>query len=134
MHLDQAVVVRRGAVDDDEDEVVVVVDLRALAEVLGVLDRERVELEDVAEDLEVARVGLVEVEPEEAAVGEQLLDRLAAELDLAAALARGRRGRPTTRLDPPSASLRLGRPPPRDRTTHNGHDKRRTCATQGALA
>ena len=53
MHLDQPVVVGDGAVDDEEDEVVVVVDLRALAEVLRVLDRQRVELEDVAEDLEV---------------------------------------------------------------------------------
>ena len=65
MHLDEAVLVGDGAVDDEEDVVAVVVDLRALAEVLGVLDRERVELEDVAEDLEVLRVGLVEIEPEE---------------------------------------------------------------------
>ena len=86
MHLDQPVVVGGGAVDDDEDEVVVVVDLRPLAEVLRVLDRQRVEPEDVAEDLEVARLRLVEVEPEEAAAREQLLDRLAAELNLAAAL------------------------------------------------
>ena len=55
MHLDEPVVVGRGAVDDEEDEVVVVVDLGALPEVLGVLDRERMELEDVAEDLEVAQ-------------------------------------------------------------------------------
>ena len=39
---------------------------------LGVLDRERMELEDVAEDLEVVGVRLVEVEPEELAAGEQL--------------------------------------------------------------
>ena len=50
MHLDEPVLVGRGAVDDEEHVVVVVVDLRPLAEVLGVLDRERVELEDVAQD------------------------------------------------------------------------------------
>ena len=65
VHLDQPVLVGDGAVDHEEDEVVVLVDLRALAEVLGVLDGERVELEDVAEDLEVVAVGPVEVEPEE---------------------------------------------------------------------
>ena len=48
MHLDQAVVVRVGAVDDEEDEVVVLVELGALPEVLGVLDRQRMEAEDVA--------------------------------------------------------------------------------------
>ncbi len=53
---------------------------------LGVLDRERMELEDVAQDLEVAGLGPVEVEPEELPAREQLLDALAAELDLAAAL------------------------------------------------
>jgi hypothetical protein len=66
--------------------VVVLVDLGALAEVLGVLDRERVELEDVAEDREVRVVGLVEVEPEEPAVGEQSLHGLAAERDAVASL------------------------------------------------
>ena len=83
--LDEPVVVRDGAVDDEEDEVVVVVDLRPLAELLGVLDRERVELEDVAQDLEVAGLRFVEVEPEELAAREQPLDRLAAELHPAAA-------------------------------------------------
>ena len=57
VHLDESVVVGDGAVDDDEDEVVVVVELRALAELLGVLDRERVELEDVAQDRVVVLVG-----------------------------------------------------------------------------
>ena len=86
VHLDEPVVVRDGAVDDEEDEVVVVVDLGPLAELLGVLDRERVELEDVAEDLEVLVVRAVEVEPEEPLAGKQLLDGLPAELHLAAAL------------------------------------------------
>jgi hypothetical protein len=53
VHLDEPVGIGRGAVDDDEDEVVVLVQLGALAEVLRVLDRKRVELEDVRQDLEV---------------------------------------------------------------------------------
>ena len=53
VHLDETVVVGNCAVDDEEDVVVVVVDLGALSELLGVLDGERVELEDVAEDLVV---------------------------------------------------------------------------------
>ena len=57
MHLDQPVVVGRGAVDDDEDEVVVFVELGALVEVLRVLDGERMELEDVAEDSKSASSG-----------------------------------------------------------------------------
>ena len=55
MHLDEPVLLRRGAIDDEEDKVVVVVDLRALAEVLRVLDRERMKSEGVAEDVEVGR-------------------------------------------------------------------------------
>jgi hypothetical protein len=43
--------------------VVVVLDLRPLVEMLRVLDRERVEPEDLAQDFEVVRVRLVEVEP-----------------------------------------------------------------------
>ena len=53
VHLDQPVVVRRRAVHDEEDEVVVVIELGPLAELLRVLDRERMEPEDVAQDLEV---------------------------------------------------------------------------------
>jgi hypothetical protein len=41
-----------------------------------------VELEDVAEDLVVLRVGLVDVEPEEGVAGEQFLHVLAVEMDL----------------------------------------------------
>jgi hypothetical protein len=47
---------------------------------------ERVEAEDVAKDLEVLRDGLIEVEPEEAATREQLLDGVATEMNLAAVL------------------------------------------------
>ena len=82
MHLDETVLVRRGAVDDEEDEVVVLVELGPLAEVLRVLDRERMELEDVSQDLEVVGLGLIKVEPEEAAGREQFLDRLAAKMRL----------------------------------------------------
>ena len=84
MHLDEPVLVRRGAVDDDEGEVVVGLDLRPLPEALRVLDGERVEVEDVPEDLEVLRHRLLEVEPEEVAVGEQAFHRLAVEVNLAA--------------------------------------------------
>src|SRR6266496_3075732 len=85
VHLDQAVLIGRGAVDDEEDEIVVILDLRPLLEVLRVLDRERVEPEDLAQDLEVIRVRLVEVEPEEAPARQQLRDRLTAEMHLATA-------------------------------------------------
>ena len=103
MHLDEPVGVGCRAVDDDEHEVVVLVELGALPEVLRVLDGERMEAEDVRQDLEVGRVRLVEVEPEELVLAEQLLDRLPAEVDLARAAvaddATGhRRGRP---LHPP---------------------------------
>ena len=82
MHLHEAVVVGVGAVDDEEDVVAVLVELRALAEVLRVLERERVEAEDVAQDREVLRAGLLEVEPEERAGGVQLLDLGPVEVDL----------------------------------------------------
>lgn len=52
---------------------------------LGVLDRERMELEDVTEDLEVVAVGLVEIKPEKTPAREQPLDPLVAEVDFAAA-------------------------------------------------
>ena len=85
VHLDEPVGVRDGAVDDDEDEVVVVVELGTLAELLGVLDRERVELEDLAQDREVVLIGPVDIDPEERAPGEQPLDVLATEAHLLAA-------------------------------------------------
>jgi hypothetical protein len=72
-----------------------------LLELLGVLDRERVKPESLAQDLEVVLGGLIEVEPEEAAVCEQLLDRPTTEGHLAAALVVGdvtdRRSRPIER-------------------------------------
>jgi hypothetical protein len=83
VHLDQTVLVRDGAVDDQEDVVVVVVELRALPEVLRVLDRERMELEHVAQDREVFLGRPVEVDPEERAAGEQALGAFAGEVDLA---------------------------------------------------
>ena len=76
MDLDEAVVVAliRRSEDDQEDVTVVVVDLGPLAELPGVLERERVEAELLAQDLEVARHGLLDVEPEERVVVEQLAD------------------------------------------------------------
>jgi hypothetical protein len=74
MHLDQPVVVGAGAVDDDEDEVVIAVDFRSLVELLRVFERERVELEDLAQDVEVVCSRMSEVEPEEAAACKQALE------------------------------------------------------------
>ena len=67
MHLDQPVVVGAGAVDDDEDEVVIAVDFRSLVELLGIFEREGMELEDLAQDVEVVCSRVAKVEPEEAA-------------------------------------------------------------------
>jgi hypothetical protein len=50
VHLDQLILVGHGAIDDQEDEVVVFLELRPLAEVLRVLEGERMELEDIAQD------------------------------------------------------------------------------------
>jgi hypothetical protein len=82
VNLDEAVVVGDGPVDDDEDEVVVLVELCSLLELFGVLDGERVELEDLAEDRVVILVWLIEVEPEEPFAGEEFLDVLAVEVQL----------------------------------------------------
>ena len=65
MHLDEPVLTGSGPVDDDEDEVVVAVDFGSLIELFRVLDGERVELEDVAEDREVAFSRVVKIKPEE---------------------------------------------------------------------
>jgi hypothetical protein len=77
VHLDQAVIVRRPPVDDEEDVIIVGLELCALAEILRVLDRQWMELERLPEDLEVRIVGLLEVEPEELAGTQVLLDRRA---------------------------------------------------------
>ena len=68
VHLDEPVLVlvARGAEHDEEDVAVVVVDLRPLAEPPRVLERQRVEAELLAQDLEVGRLRRVDVEPEEA--------------------------------------------------------------------
>jgi hypothetical protein len=96
--LDQTVLVRRGPVDHEEDVVAVLVELGPLPELLGVLDRERMELEDVPQDLEVVRVGLVEVEPEETTLREELLDRLATEMRQRGVLADDHMARAVGRL------------------------------------
>ena len=86
VHFDQPVPVGRGTIGDDEDEIVVVVDLCPLVEVLGVLDRQRMELEDVAQDLEISGLRPVKVKPEELSGREEALDRFPAEVDLALAV------------------------------------------------
>ena len=80
--LDEVVGVRRGTVDDEEDEVVVLVGLRSLAEVDGVLDRERMEAEDLADELQLLRVDAVEIEPEELLVVPQLDEPIPLDRDL----------------------------------------------------
>ena len=101
MHLDEPVDVgrRRRPVDDEEDEVVVLLELRALAELLRVLERERVEVENVAQHREVVRLGALEVEPEELAAREPRFDRRSVDPRVRRALAvekRGRHGSPVT--------------------------------------
>ena len=83
VHLDQPVLIGDGAVDDQEDEVVVVVELRTLAEVLRILQGERMELEDIAQYGEVLLPRPGQVYPEEAAAREQTLEIVAAEIQLA---------------------------------------------------
>jgi hypothetical protein len=101
VHLDEAIGVgrRRGPVDDEEDIVVVLLELRALAELLRVLEGERVEAEDLAEKREVVRPDVLQVEPEELAAREARLDGRAVGLRVllgAAVEERGRHGSPVT--------------------------------------
>lgn len=71
MHLPQQVdVVGRllaGAVEDEEPVVAVVVELRSLAEVGGVLERERMKLEDLTELIDLRGARVRQVGPEEPA-------------------------------------------------------------------
>lgn len=57
VHFDQLAVVGADAVDDEVKELVVLVELGALTEPLGILYRQRMEVEDVAQDRHVVRVG-----------------------------------------------------------------------------
>ena len=82
MDLDEVVLVRRGAVDDEEDEVVVLVGLRSLAEVDGVLDRKRMEAEDLADEPQLLRLDAVEIEPEKLLVVPQLHKPISLDRDL----------------------------------------------------
>src|SRR5947208_10687555 len=86
MHLDEPVVVRCSAIHDHKDEVVVLVELGPLVELFRVLDRKRMKLEHITEDLKVPLARLIEVEPKKVAAREQPLDRVTTEVDLAAAL------------------------------------------------
>jgi hypothetical protein len=65
VHLGQRLAQATGAVDDDRDEVVVVLDLRTLVELLDVLHRERVDLEDLVQQGEHVVVGALQVQPEQ---------------------------------------------------------------------
>ena len=74
VHFDEPVGVGvvRGAEHRQEDVVAVVVELRALAESPRVLERQRMEPELLAENLEVGVVGVEHVEPEELPTVEQV--------------------------------------------------------------
>ena len=74
------VLVARRPEHDEEDVPFVVVDLRPLAEPPRVLERQRVEAELLAQDLEVVRLRRLDVQPEEAAPREQLRDPAALEV------------------------------------------------------
>src|SRR5690349_21239825 len=63
-----------GPVEHEKDVVAVVVELRALAEVLGVLQRERMKPEDLAEPGQLIGTRIVEVEPEEVIALEMVTD------------------------------------------------------------
>jgi hypothetical protein len=66
VHLDEQVLVRDMPVEDDEGEGVVGLELGPLAEVERVLDGERVQVQHVAEQLQVLLARPLDVEPEEA--------------------------------------------------------------------
>jgi hypothetical protein len=84
VHLDQRIAQVAGAVGDDRDEVVVVLDLRPLVEFLDVLHRERVDLEDLAQQDEHLVVGALQVQPEQPVRFEGQFDVRASELVLQA--------------------------------------------------
>jgi hypothetical protein len=84
VHLQQLLVQVACAVDDDRDEVVVVLDLRPLVELHGVLDRERVDLEYLAEQGEHLVVDALQVQPEQPVGFQGQLDVGASELVLQA--------------------------------------------------
>jgi hypothetical protein len=77
VHLDEVVLVAVRAVDHQHHVVVVGVQLRALTEVLRILQRDGVEAEDVAQQGEACGVGPVDVEPEEAVGLQARRDRVA---------------------------------------------------------
>ena len=69
-----ALVVRVRRPEDEQHRVRVVVDLRALAELARVLERERMQPEQRARGLQRVRRRLLEIEPEELVVRAQRLD------------------------------------------------------------
>ena len=77
VHLHEVVLVAVRAVDHQHHVVVVGVQLRALAEVLRILQRDGVEAELVAQQREAFGIRSVDVEPEEAAGLQARRDRVA---------------------------------------------------------
>lgn len=115
MYFDGAAAVALRAVDDQVEEVVVVVELGSLAEILGVLDRQWVEVERVGQQVAAFGVEIDQVEPEERARRDLLSHRIgggvgqgavdAHELPLHGPIlvaAHGRVGDPRPRDPPPS--------------------------------
>src|SRR5436190_22983445 len=68
------------SVEDEEDVIPVVVELWSLAELLGVLERERVKAEDVAQAFELLGCRRGQVEPEEVVAVEVGTDPLLVDL------------------------------------------------------
>jgi hypothetical protein len=72
--VDQGLVQVAGAVGHQGDEVVVVLDLRPLVELLRVLDRERVDLEHLAQQGDRVRARVFQVQPEQVVLFQGALD------------------------------------------------------------
>ena len=86
VHLGERLVQAERAVGDEVDEILVVLDLRALVELLGVLDGQRVDLEDVAQQGDGLRTGVGQVQPEQRVVLQGAFDGRAGRLVLDAVL------------------------------------------------
>ena len=77
MHLDESVPVGVGAEHDEVHVAVELLDLGPLAEVLGVLDGQRVQAEGLAQQSQLVGRRPVQVEPEELAAVQALPDHVA---------------------------------------------------------
>jgi NTP pyrophosphatase (non-canonical NTP hydrolase) len=83
VHLHEPIFIGSSAVDDEEHKVVIVVELRALAEVLRVLQCEWMEMEDITKNREIPVRRLVKIDPEEFVSCEQSFRALGTQMKLA---------------------------------------------------